>query len=74
LLYIDAEGYDANIVIDFLKTTSIRPIIILEYIHVEKTIFETMTNILEKENYTLFTINENLLCYPKKDEQFIKFN
>ena len=74
LLYIDAEGYDANIVIDFLKTTSIRPIIILEYIHVEKTIFETMINILEKENYTLFTINENLLCYPKKDKQFIKFN
>jgi len=74
LLYIDAEGYDANIVIDFLKTTSIRPIIILEYIHVEKNIFEKMTNILEKENYTLFAINENLLCYPKKDKQFIKFN
>ena len=74
LLYIDAEGYDAHIVIDFLKTTSIRPIIILEYIHVEKNIFEKMTNILEKENYTLFTINENLFCYPKKDKQFIKYN
>ena len=61
-------------VIDFLKTTSLRPIIILEYIHVEKTIFETMINILEKEKYNLFTINENLLCYPKKDKQFIKFN
>jgi len=74
LLYIDAEGYDANIVIDFLKTTSMRPVIILEYIHVEKNIFETMLNILEKEKYTLFTINENLFCYPEKDRKFIKFN
>lgn len=73
LLYIDAEGYDANIVIDFFKTTLIRPIIILEYIHIEENIFESMVNILEKEQYTLFTINENLFCYPKKDKQFIKF-
>ena len=74
LLYIDAEGYDANIAIDFLKTTSIRPIIILEYIHIEKDIFKDLINLLEKENYSFFSINENLLCYPTKDKQFIKFN
>ena len=74
LLYIDAEGYDANIAIDFLKTTSIRPIIILEYIHIEKDIFKDLINLLERENYSFFSINENLLCYPTKDKRFIKFN
>ena len=74
LLDIDAEGYDANIAIDFLKTASMRPIIIMEYIHIEKNIFEMLLNILEKEKYIFFTINENLLCYPLGDKQFIKFN
>ena len=42
LLYIDAEGYDANIAIDLLKSTPVRPIIILEYIHVEKNTFKNL--------------------------------
>ena len=74
LLFIDAEGYDGNIAIDFLTTTLIRPIIILEYIHIQKKIFKDLISILEKEKYVLFAINENLICYPDKDKQFIKFN
>ena len=74
LLFIDAEGYDGKIVIDFLSTTLIRPIIILEYIHIQKNVFKDLINILEKEKYVLFAINENLICYPDKDKQFIKFN
>ena len=74
LLYIDAEGYDGNIVIDFLMTSPLRPIIILEYIHIHKDIFKNLIIILEKEKYTLFALNENLICYPVKDKKFIKFN
>ena len=74
LLYIDAEGYDGNIVIDFLTTTLIRPIIIFEYIHIQKNIFKDLINLLEEEDYALFAINENLVCYPDKDKKFIKFN
>ena len=74
LLFIDAEGYDGKIVIDFLTTTLIRPIIILEYIHIQKNVFKDLINILEKEKYALFAINENLICYPDNDKLFIKFN
>ena len=74
LLFIDAEGYDGKIAMDFLTTTLIRPIIILEYIHIQKNVFKDLINILEKEKYALFAINENLICYPDKDKQFIKFN
>ncbi len=74
LLYIDAEGYDGKIVIDFLLSTSFRPIIILEYIHIENKIFKDLITILEKENYLVFSIDENLACYPNKDKNFIDFN
>ena len=73
LLYIDAEGYDGNIAIDFLTNTLIRPIIILEYIHIQNEIFKNLVSILEEEQYTFFTINENLICYPFNDKKFIKF-
>ena len=31
---IDTEGYDGEIVIDFLSKMNLRPIIIFEYIHI----------------------------------------
>ena len=34
LLVIDAEGYDGDIVIDFLSTITLRPLIIFEYIFI----------------------------------------
>ena len=64
LLCIDAEGYDGKIAIDFLETTSIRPVIILEYIHIKNNIFVDLLNILKKEN---------LICYPEAEKKFIKF-
>ena len=73
LLFIDAEGYDGNIAINFLETILIRPIIILEYIHIKNDIFTNLLTILEKEKYIMFTINENLICYPEIDKKFIKF-
>ena len=45
LLYIDTEGYDGKIVLDFLKTKSLHPIIIFEFIHIENRIFK---NVIKK--------------------------
>ena len=74
LLYIDAEGYDGNIVNDFLETTKIKPIIILEYIHIDNNIFKRLINNLEFNNYKFFSINENLICYPEEDLEYLIFN
>ena len=74
LLYVDAEGYDGNIVIDFLLSTRIRPIIMLEYIHIANATLTILINLLEKNNYIFFTINENLICYPSSYKKLIQFN
>ena len=74
LLYVDTEGYDGKIIIDFLTSTLIRPIIILEFIHIKNDIFKNLITTLEEKKYTLFALNENLLCYPPNDQKFIKFN
>jgi hypothetical protein len=74
LLYVDAEGYDGKIIIDFLNTTDITPIIILEFIHIKSIIFEILIKNLENKKYKFFTINENLVCYPENEVKYIKFN
>ena len=74
LLFIDAEGYDGKIAIDFLSTTSIFPIIILEYIHIDSDIFKDLINLLDAKKYNILSLNENLICYPEKDQKYIKFN
>ena len=74
LLFIDAEGYDGDIAIDFLLSTSFRPLIILEFIHIKNDTFKDLITILEKENYLLFSVDENLFCYPAKDKNFIDFS
>jgi hypothetical protein len=73
LLYVDAEGYDGKIIIDFLTTTNIKPVIILEFIHIKNVIFESLIKILEENKYKFFTIDENLVCYPEGDVKYIKF-
>jgi Mrp family chromosome partitioning ATPase len=74
LLIVDAEGYDGDIIIDFFKNISIRPIIILEYIHIKNETFKTLIDQLEKQEYFFFSTNENMFCFPKEDEKFIKIN
>ena len=74
LLYVDAEGYDGKIVIDFLNSTLIKPIIILEFIHINNKTFIELIKILEEKKYTFFSINENLVCYPEADIKYIKFS
>jgi FkbM family methyltransferase len=74
LLFVDVEGYDANIVIDFFSNTSLRPIIVLEYIHIKNDIFKNLVNILELNKYIFFSINENMICFPEEDKNLISFN
>ena len=71
ILFIDAEGYDGDILIDFFNSSKQEPILIFEYIHIENKIFKDLVNILSKKNYSYFNINENLICLPKKIENFL---
>ena len=72
LLMIDAEGYDGKIVIDFLSNCSLRPVIIFEYIHIKNKLFEKMINIISLKNYSLFKVDENLVCFPKEKDRLKK--
>ena len=65
LLFIDAEGYDANIAIDLLQNSNFKPIIVIEYVHVPLSTIKNLNNLLTEKNYRYFRINENLICIPK---------
>ena len=72
LLYIDAEGYDGNIVLDFLSHSLLKPIIIFEYIHVQN---EVLNKVILKidQDYKIFSLNENLVCIPKSKGILISY-
>ena len=72
LLYIDAEGYDGNIVLDFLSDSLLKPIIIFEYIHVQN---EVLNKVILKidQDYKIFSLNENLVCIPKSKGILISY-
>ena len=63
LLYIDVEGYDDKIVLDFLDNSQLRPILIFEYIHIKNTSFELLMKKLLDENYKILKVDENVICY-----------
>ena len=71
ILFIDAEGYDGDILIDFLNNSKHEPILIFEYIHVKNKILQKLINLLSKKKYSYFDINENLICLPKKIKKFL---
>ena len=73
LLFIDAEGYDADILIDFLNISKQEPILIFEYIHVKNKILKNLIGMLVDKNYSYFRINENLICLPNKIEKFLQY-
>jgi len=73
LFYIDAEGYDGKIVIDFLMNTNLKPIIIFEYIHINNETFNTLLLKLNEANYKIFSINENIFCIPSSSEISVTF-
>tara|TARA_B100000242_G_scaffold76224_1_gene49626 strand:+ start:3679 stop:4428 length:750 start_codon:yes stop_codon:yes gene_type:complete len=65
LLYIDAEGYDANIVLDFLSDNLMKPIIIFEYIHINNILLDKVIQKLLEKKYSFFEVKENLVCTPE---------
>ena len=67
LVFIDAEGYDGDIVISFLDYINFQPIIIFEFIHIEYDIFLNVIKKLDNKKYNYFSIDENLICFPKED-------
>ena len=74
LLFIDTEGYDGKIVNDFLSNVSARPIIIFEYIHIENNVYEKLINKLLEKEYLFFSVNENMICYPREIKIKIDLN
>jgi FkbM family methyltransferase len=71
ILFVDAEGYDGDILLDFLSNSKQEPILIFEYIHVKNKILKDLIDKITKKNYSYFNINENLICLPKKIEKFL---
>jgi len=65
LIYIDVEGYDDKIVLDFLDNSKLRPILIFEYIHIKNTSFKILIKKLLDENYRILKVDENVICYNK---------
>ena len=63
---IDAEGYDGNIMIDFLLNNSLRPLIIFEYFHIKNDIFKKLVNLLNSKNFIFYKLDENIICFPKE--------
>ena len=72
LLMVDAEGYDGNIIIDFLSNSSLRPLIIFEYLHIKNDIFDKLVNILISKNFVFYKLEENIICFPKENENLKK--
>jgi len=74
LLYIDTEGYDCNLVNNFLEKIKIRPIIIFEWNHAPNTKLTPCLNSLIANGYFLLPIKYDLLCIPKEKNINILFN
>jgi len=70
-LFIDAEGYDVNIVHDFLINLNLKPIIIFEYIHADTKKLNNLMKLIKEKKYIHFTINENILCIPLEKNFFL---
>ena len=74
MLCIDTEGYDCNLVNNFLEKIQIRPIIIFEWIHAANLNLKTSLNILIANNYFLLPVKHDLICIPKEKNIKIFFN
>jgi FkbM family methyltransferase len=74
LLFIDSEGYDGKIVLNFLSIAKKLPIIVFEFSHIDNDTFKKVLNKLLDKNYLFFAIDENIICYPKNIKIKINLN
>ena len=72
LLFIDTEGYDGEIIIDFIKKSDLKPIIIFEYIHINHEIFKKTLDILNSNSFKYFKVDENIVCFPNNKLEYLK--
>ena len=69
LLVIDTEGYDAILVLNFLRTVKARPVIIFESVHIPNKYLEITLKNLKKNNYEIIKTQKDFLCL---NEKFLK--
>ena len=67
LLVVDTEGYDDVLVTNFINNTYIRPIIILEWIHIKKNKAEELIELLRSNNYKFLKLNKDLICIQSNE-------
>ena len=73
LLFVDAEGYDGNIVNDFLDKVNFRSIIIFEYIHINNISVKNLIKKLLDKKYFYFCVSECIIAFPKEKKIEISF-
>jgi hypothetical protein len=65
LLAIDTEGYDCQIVNNFLiEIRNIRPIIIFEWFSTKNSLLKKTCDEINKNNYSLYIFGNDILCLP----------
>ena len=75
LLLIDTEGYDCRIVNDFfLKIKEIRPIIIFEWSHIKNLELENTFKTIVNNNYSFFSVNDDIFCLPIEKNILLQLN
>jgi len=74
LLYMDTEGYDCNLLTNFLEKVKIRPIIIFEWNHAPNHNLISCLNLLTANSYSLLPVNIDLICIPKEKNIKILIN
>ena len=75
LLLIDTEGYDCHIVNDFfLKVKKIRPIIIFEWSHIQNIELENTLSTIINNNYSFFSIGDDIFCFPIEKNISLQLN
>lgn len=75
LLLIDTEGYDCQIVNDFLlKIKKIRPIIIFEWSHIKNSELQNTLNLITDNNYSFFPIGDDIFCKPIEKNIWVQLN
>jgi FkbM family methyltransferase len=75
LLLIDTEGYDCHIVNDFfLKIKKIRPIIIFEWSHIQNIELENTLSTIINNNYSFFSIGDDIFCFPIEKNISLQLN
>ena len=65
-MVVDTEGYDDVLITNFIQNTDIRPIIILEWIHIKKNKAEELIELLKSNNYKFLKLNKDLICIQNK--------